>query len=55
MVVLYAVDPDRVAPFYEAVGTGGEIYPVEHQWEFREYVVCNGIDPEGNINQVCQR
>ncbi len=38
-----------------AVGTGGEIYPVEHEWEFRDHIVCNGVDPEGNVIQVRQR
>ena len=35
-------------------GTGGEIYPSDHEWEFRSLVVCDGVDPEGNVIQVRQ-
>lgn len=31
---------------------GGELYGKEKEWEFDEQVVCDGIDPEGNIFQL---
>ena len=37
-----------------AAGLGGEVYAVEHEWEFEGARVCDGHDPEGNIFQLRQ-
>ena len=39
------VHADRAARF------GGELDPPKHEWEYRGYRVCDGLDPEGNIVQ----
>jgi predicted enzyme related to lactoylglutathione lyase len=33
---------------------GGELNPVEAEWEFQGSRVCDGHDPEGNVFQVRQ-
>jgi len=33
---------------------GGELYPVEREWTFQGYRVCDGQDPEGNVVQFRQ-
>ena len=30
---------------------GGELLPLEREWEFRGVRVCDGVDPEGNVVQ----
>ena len=34
-----------------AVDTGGQLLPVEREWVFLGYRVCDGHDPEGNVVQ----
>lgn len=34
-----------------AAHAGGELNPVEREWEFLGYRVCDGHDPEGNVVQ----
>jgi catechol 2,3-dioxygenase-like lactoylglutathione lyase family enzyme len=31
---------------------GGEVDPPERVWTFREHLVCDALDPEGNIVQL---
>ena len=31
---------------------GGELWPVEREWEARGFRACDGRDPEGNVFQV---
>ena len=31
---------------------GGELNPVEREWRFGQYKVCDGHDPEGNVFQL---
>lgn len=31
---------------------GGHLFPKEQEWDFQNYRVCDGFDPEGNIFQV---
>jgi predicted enzyme related to lactoylglutathione lyase len=38
-----------------ARGLGGELYPVEREWSYQGYRVCDGQDPEGNVIQFRQR
>jgi predicted enzyme related to lactoylglutathione lyase len=79
---IYAVDPDRIAAFYEAVAgmsrlhqtpelivlkffftvpslegardtasaLGGEVF--SENWRGPGFIVCNAMDPEGNVFQV---
>lgn len=37
-----------------AAELGGQIDPVDTQWEFRGSLRCDGIDPEGNVIQLRQ-
>ncbi|WP_432723311.1 hypothetical protein R0381_001178 [Jeongeupia wiesaeckerbachi] len=30
---------------------GGSIPPVEAEWRFGDFIVCDGVDPEGNVVQ----
>jgi predicted enzyme related to lactoylglutathione lyase len=34
-----------------ATSFGGEVNPAEQEWQFQEYRVCDGHDPEGNVVQ----
>jgi predicted enzyme related to lactoylglutathione lyase len=37
-----------------AARQGGELNPVQREWEFQGARVCDGQDPEGNVIQVRQ-
>jgi predicted enzyme related to lactoylglutathione lyase len=34
---------------------GGQLDPPEREWQFREFRVCDGHDPEGNVVQFRER
>jgi hypothetical protein len=34
---------------------GGELNPPEREWQFQEFRICDGHDPEGNIVQFRER
>lgn len=38
-----------------AAARGGQIDPPEREWQFREFRVCDGHDPEGNVVQLRER
>ena len=38
-----------------ASSLGGQVWPVEREWEFMDMRVCDGIDPEGNVFQLRQK
>jgi predicted enzyme related to lactoylglutathione lyase len=31
---------------------GGELNPPEREWSFQGHMVCDGVDPEGNVFQL---
>jgi predicted enzyme related to lactoylglutathione lyase len=33
---------------------GGELFAPDREWEFQEAIVCDGVDPEGNVVQFRQ-
>jgi predicted enzyme related to lactoylglutathione lyase len=33
---------------------GGTVAPATSQWEFRDAIHCDGVDPEGNVVQLVQ-
>ncbi len=35
-----------------AAMNGGALNPPEREWRFRNHVVCDGYDPEGNVIQL---
>ncbi len=35
-----------------AARCGGELNAAEREWQFRDFTVCDGHDPEGNVLQV---
>lgn len=37
-----------------APALGGQVGPVEREWEFRGIRACDGYDPEGNVFQLRQ-
>lgn len=37
-----------------ASSLGGELWPVEREWEARGFRACDGRDPEGNVFQLRQ-
>lgn len=38
-----------------ASSLGGELWPVDREWEARGFRACDGRDPEGNVFQLRQR
>ncbi|MBK7643914.1 MAG: pentapeptide repeat-containing protein [Planctomycetes bacterium] len=34
---------------------GGELLPADHEWEDAGQPLCDGVDPEGNVFQCCER
>jgi hypothetical protein len=34
---------------------GGELDPPEREWQFQEFRICDGHDPEGNVVQFRER
>ena len=38
-----------------AAARGGQIDLPEREWQFREFRVCDGHDPEGNVVQLRER
>jgi predicted enzyme related to lactoylglutathione lyase len=34
---------------------GGNLNPSTDEWRFQDFVVCDGVDPEGNVFQLRQR
>lgn len=38
-----------------AAMNGGALNPPEREWRFQHHLVCDGIDPEGNVIQLRQR
>jgi predicted enzyme related to lactoylglutathione lyase len=38
-----------------AARLGGELNPAAREWQFHEYRVCDGHDPEGNVVQFRER
>ena len=32
--------------------TGGSVNPASQAWRFRNHIVCDGFDPEGNVFQL---
>ena len=45
--VVHSLEAVRVA----AARTGGYLKPIEHAWRWRDFIVLDGWDPEGNIVQ----
>ena len=37
-----------------AASLGGQVSPVESEWEFRNAIHCDCVDPEGNVVQLIQ-
>jgi hypothetical protein len=37
-----------------AIAHGGQVDPIEREWVFGTYRVCDGHDPEGNVIQLRQ-
>ena len=46
---------DLAAARATAHALGGGLKPKVHEWHFRDCIVCDGFDPEGNIFQLRQR
>jgi predicted enzyme related to lactoylglutathione lyase len=38
-----------------ATTVGGLINAARHEWQFGDYRVCDGLDPEGNVIQLRER
>lgn len=38
-----------------ASNVGGLINATRHEWQFGDYRVCDGLDPEGNVIQLRER
>jgi predicted enzyme related to lactoylglutathione lyase len=53
-VKLVFVVPDLAAARAAAAGLGGGLNPVDRQWRFDDTIVCDGVDPEGNVVQFRQ-
>jgi predicted enzyme related to lactoylglutathione lyase len=33
---------------------GGSLNPADREWRFQDFIVCDGVDPEGNVFQLRQ-
>lgn len=45
---------DIAAARSAAAKLGGEVWPMDHEWEARGFRACDGRDPEGNVFQLRQ-